>query len=232
MRRLLASVRCDVRLQLRNGFYHAAGLVVGLWALLLYGARGLAWGAVLPALVMGNLVMSTFYFMGGLVLLERGERTLEARVTTPLRTGEYLASKVLTLTALAVVENFLLSLVLAGTGVRVLPLVAGSALAAALFALGGFVAVARYRSINEYLLPSVLYSSALLLPVFAYFGVVESPLLYLHPLQAPLVLLQAAFQPVSAGRLAYGVLYAALWIALFYLAARGAFRRFVVAGAA
>lgn len=232
MRRLLASIRCDVRLQLRNGFYHAAGFVVAVWALLLYGARGLAWGAVLPALVMGNLVMSTFYFMGGLVLLERGERSLEARVTTPLRTGEYLASKVLTLTALAVVENLLLSLVLAGTGVRILPLVAGSALAAALFSLAGFVAVVRYRSINEYLLPSVAYSSALLLPLFAYFGVGASPLMYLHPLQAPLVLLQAAFRPVSAGEMGYGVLYAAAWIALFFHAARGAFRRFVVAAAA
>ena len=95
----------------------------------------------------------------------------------------------------------------------------------------GFVAVARYSSINEYLLPSALYVGALLLPLGPYVTRWDTWPVYLHPLQAPLVLMQAAFQPVDAWKLAYGVLYSALWIGLACRFSLRSFRHFVTAGA-
>jgi fluoroquinolone transport system permease protein len=59
----------------------------------------------------------------------------------------------------------------------------------------------------------------------------ESWLFYLHPLQATLLLAQAAFQPAPRWQVVYGVLYSALWIGLLAYLARRAFRRFIVAGA-
>ncbi len=228
MRRLFASLRCDLRLQYRNGFYYAAAFVVGVWVLMVQRLPALDWGVLLPVVILNNLLISTFYFLGGLVLLEKGEGTLEAQVVTPLRTGEYLASKVITLTLLSLVENLILVGALVGREFRVLPLTAGTLLAGAIFCLLGFLAVARYDSINEYLLPSMLYTTVLLLPLFPYFGIGESPLVYLHPVQAPLVLLQGAFRPVPALEMVYGVLYAALWIGVLYLASRRAFLRFII----
>lgn len=230
MRRLLAAARCDVRLQLRNGFHYAAAFVVAAWGFLLYRARALDWGDVLPALLLGNLVVSTFYFLAGLVLLEKGERTLEALVVTPLRSGEYLAAKVGTLTLLATAESLLIAVLLRGAGFGVPALVAGCALAAVLFCLAGFLAVVRYDSINQFLLPSVAYTSVLLLPLFPYLGVGDGPWVYLHPVQAPLLVIRAAFRPVGAGELVYGVAYSAVWIALLWAASRRAFHHFVVAG--
>lgn len=49
--------------------------------------------------MLGNLPLATFFFIAGLVLLEKGEGTLEAQIVTPLTAGGYLASKILTLTA-------------------------------------------------------------------------------------------------------------------------------------
>ncbi|HEV2147612.1 MAG TPA: hypothetical protein VGR37_09445 [Longimicrobiaceae bacterium] len=232
MSRLLTAVRCDARLQLRNGFYHAAGFVVLVWGVLLYRARGLDWAPLLPAVVVGNLVLSTFYFVGGLVLLEKGERTLEALVVSPLRPGEYLGSKVLTLTALAVLENLLIVLLLRGSRFALVPFVAGMALAAVLLVLAGFIAVARYDSINEYILPSVPYAAVAILPLLPYFGVGAGPWVYAHPVHAALVVIGAAFQPVGGWELAYGVVYSAAWAGVLGVAARRAFRRFVVADAA
>ena len=102
------------------------------------------------------------------------------------------------------------------------------ALSAALFCLYGFLVVARYDSINEYLFPSMLYTSVLSLPLLDYFGVWETPLMYLHPVQAPLVLLEAAFRPVAAWEVAYGVLYGLAWVVPMGLLAVRAFHRFVV----
>jgi fluoroquinolone transport system permease protein len=238
MHRLLATVRTDMRLQFRNGFYYVTLFVVGVWALLLaqLPAVDLDVTWLLPAMLLGNLVITTFYFVGGLVLLEKGEGTLEAQVVTPLRVGEYLAAKVSTLAGLALVENVALVALLVwvlpvlreGGRLAPLPLVAGLLLGAALFTLAGFLAVARYRSVNEYLFPSMLYMGLLMLPLFPYFGLGHGDWFYWHPLQAPLVLLRAAFEPVALGQLAYGLLYGALWLALLAVASRRIFVRFVI----
>lgn len=231
MRRLLATMRCDVMLQLRHGFYYATAFVLICCVAVVSRIPSLNLNWLLPALVLGNLLLNTFYFIGGLILLEKGEGTLEAQVVTPLRSWEYLASKVGTLTLLGLVENTVIVMLLAGFGFNLLPLAASLILTAMLYCLAGIIAVVRYASINEYLMPSVLYTSLLLVPLLPYLMQWDTWLLYLHPMQATLLLAQAAFQPVTHWQVVYGVLYAALWIGLLAHFSRRAFRRFIIAGA-
>ena len=231
MKRLLATSHCDLRLQWRNGFYYAMAFVVAVWALLSGRLATLDLAPLLPALVAGNLLLVTFYFVGGLVLLEKAEGTLEAQVVTPLRAGEYLAAKVLTLTLLALIENVVLVGLLYRRWFSPVPLVVGIALASALFVLAGIVAVARYASINEYLLPSILFSSAVSAPLLPALAQWQHPALLLHPLQATLVTLRAAFEPVAGWQLVYGLLYSALWIAVGYRWSKRALRRYMVGAA-
>ena len=229
MRRLAATMRLDLRLQLRNGFYYAVAFVLLCWFVLLTQLPAIDWGYVLPAFVFGNLVMVNFYFVAGLVLLEKGEGTLEAQVVTPLADWEYLASKTATLAVLSVVEQLVIVWSAHGTGFAAGPLIAGIVLATVLYTLVGFLLVARYRSINEFLFPSVPVTVVLSLPMLLYFGVWDTWLLYLHPFTAPLVVLAGAFRPIPAWQWAYGVLYAALWAGLLLLASRRAFDRYIVA---
>ena len=229
MHRLAATVRLDLRLQLRNGFYYAVAFVLACWFLLLTRLPAIDWGYVLPAVVFGNLVMVNFYFVAGLVLLEKGEGTLETQVVTPLADWEYLASKTATLTALSLVEQVVIVWSAHGGGFSVGPLVAGIVLAAILYTLAGFLLIARYRSINEFMFPSVLFTAVLSLPMLHYFGLWDTGLLYLHPLTAPLVLLAGAFRPIPSWQWAYGLLYSAAWAGVLLLAARRAFDRYIVA---
>lgn len=76
----------------------------------------------------------------------------------------------------------------------------------------------------------MVYTAVIGLPVLDYFGIWSGPLWMLHPMRAPLVLLEAAFHPVSVGRLVYAVAYGALWSAVLGVAARRAFDRYVVSG--
>lgn len=228
MYRLLATLRTDARLQLRNGFYYATGFVLAIYALALsqlpgLGAR-LAW--LVPALVLNNLAITTFYFAGGQVLLEKAEGSLSAQVVTPLRAGEYIASKTLTLTLLSLAYNLAIVALLVGRGVGP-ALVVGVAVAAAIYTLFGIVAVARYTTLNEYLLPSTVYIGGLMLPILPYALGWDHPLLYLHPIQAPLVLMRSASAPISAWQWAYGLLYSLLWLGLAYRLAHRAFRRHI-----
>lgn len=238
MKRLAATFYWDVQLQYRNGFYYAAVVVTVLTALLLTripvgpGAQWLF--RLLPALIVNNLLINTFYFVGGLVLLEKGEGTLEAQVVTPLRAGEYLGAKVGTLLLLSLLENVLLTWLVAGSAFSVPLLVIAITLAAGFYTLAGFALVARYESMNEYLLPSLLFATLLALPLLPYFGVGDVTLIralaYLHPLQPALLLLEAAFRPLPSWQTVYGLLAGTLWLAVGALSARNAYQRFVVEG--
>jgi len=233
VKRLAASLLCDIRLQLRNGFYAASVFVTAVWAAVFSQLPHFDASGVWAGMVAANLFITTFYFIAGLVLLERDEGSLAARSVTPLRPREYLASKVLTLSALAAVENTVLTLLLAGLGfLRAGPglifLILGIVLLSAILCLAGFVVIARYRSINEFLMPSMVYVFGLGLPLIDFFGLWRSPLFLLHPMQAALALMRVGWEPLSPGEAAYGLLYPAAAIALLYILSRRAYKHLLL----
>lgn len=231
MSRLVATLRCDARLQYRNGFYWAVAFLLAVLLAVVTRLPPFDWAPVLPPLVLGNLVTATFFFMAGLVLLEKREGTLEAQIVTPLRVEDYLISKVVTLTALSLAEHVVIALMTVGLSVRPLPLVLGVVLASALYCLAGFAAVVRYDSINEMMFPTIVWVTLFSLPILHYAGLWTSPLMYLHPFQPPLVILEGAVAPLQPREWAYGLGCSALWIGLAFAWCRGAFQTFVIAAA-
>ncbi|MCU0494788.1 MAG: ABC transporter permease [Chloroflexaceae bacterium] len=215
MTRLLTTMRCDFTVQWRNGFYAATAVVTAVWLLAAVQAPfDLRW--LLPPLLVGNLMVGTFYFLAGLVLLEKDERTPLALATTPLRHGEYLGSKIITLSGLALAETLLLAGVLAGWRLSPLPLLVGTLLASIIYCLVGALAVARYHAINQFLLPSALVLALLWLPLLAYLAGWQHPLLLLHPFGGPLLLVEAAFFPQPPAEIALALLAGVGWVSLFW----------------
>jgi fluoroquinolone transport system permease protein len=190
-------------------------------------AGSLALGRLLAPLLVGNLLVGTFFFLGGQVLLERGEATLAAQSVTPLRASEYLAAKVLTLTALGLAETGALLPWLVRGSLNLPLLVAGVAGAGAVYCLVGFVAVARYQAITAYLLPAGGYVSALWVPLLASLAGWPAAWFAWHPLAGPLALVAAATGggPVDGGRVLYGLGATLAWIAVLARAAGQTFRR-------
>jgi fluoroquinolone transport system permease protein len=223
MKRLLTALRWEVVLQLRNGFYYASIFFVLFWSGLLSQAPNLhllEQSKVIPGLVVVNLLITNFYFVAALVLLEKGEGVLSGLVVTPLRTSEYLASKVLSLTGLAILETLLVVTPVFGWTGHPWPLLLGMGLLGSFYTLFGLVAVSRYDSINAYLLPSMGAVIFLLLPLIDLAGLWRSPLFLLHPVQPMLVLMQTAFAPATLGQLLYGYGGALLWLAASFWWAR------------
>jgi fluoroquinolone transport system permease protein len=228
MKRLLSTILLDLKLQFRNGFYYASAFVAVIFILLASQIPDVDFGRWWPVIILQNLVINSFYFMSGLVLLEKSEGTLEAQVITPLRKSEYMLSKIVTLGILALVETLLIVALVSGFDFNWLLLILGVLFLMAIYTLCGFIVVARYDSINEFLLPSVLWTVVYSLPLLYYFGIWESWLMFLHPIQAPLVLMQAAFEHVPAWQIVYGVMYAALWVGIAFYTSQRAFHRFVI----
>ena len=229
--RLLATVKNDIRLQFRQGFYYATGFVLLLW-LGLVSALPASLGYVMPAILLTNMVITTFFFMGGLVLLEKGQGVLEGLIVSPLRIDEYLAAKVLSLGLIAVGESILIVIMARVMGFVAPPinwfwLVLGLVINAVTLTLLGLLLVVRYDSINEYLMPAALLTGIFELPALVYFGVPESILLYILPTQGPLLLLRYAFEPISTGQLIYAIVYPLICIVGGFVLSRRAFRTFI-----
>ena len=231
MNRLLATLRRDITLQNRYRLYAVSGFMVLVWGVLLslfpQTARANA-ALLVPAFMVFNLIVTTFFFMAALLLLEKGEGTLAAIIATPLRDAEYLASKVLTLTLLALAESLLIIVLLFGTDVHWGLLLSGATLLSALYVLVGFIAVVRYDSINAWLMPSVVVVTFLMLPLLPHFGLTSPLPFYLHPTWPALRLVEAAYVPVSSGQKIYAAGTALLWLGVAFGWARHQFRRFVV----
>ena len=224
MTRVVATLGADARVQFRNGFYLASAFVVACSVVFLRWLPPDIAGLLLPVVVLENIVVNTFYFVSALLLLERGEGTFAAQSVTPLRAGEYLASKVLTLTALSLVESLLIATAVAGLDGRLVMMSVGIGLAAVLFCLAGVALIVHYESVNEFIMPSVLYTAALSLPLLGYFGVGPREWYLPHPIQGPLELMRAQ-TPFTSGGLAYAVGYPLLWIVPVSFWSRRALRR-------
>lgn len=237
-RRLWATAARDVTVQFRNGFYGVSGFFILLWLgvfSLIPGSVTLDAGRIVPAFLLVNLLITTFYFVGALVLLEKSEGTLTGLITTPLRSGEYLWAKLLTLVLLGVVESLLIVVPNFGAAFDWPLLLLGAALLGGIYTLLGFIAIVRYDSINEYLLPSMGMVILLMLPLLGLLGMMPAWPLYVHPLQPPLVLMRAAFGATTEWwAIGYGLFGSLLWLLGSFLWAQRLFYRFVIrtAGAA
>ena len=125
MKRVLSSLYWETTLQHRYGFYYVSALVVAIMAGLLTQVPDASIPTLMPGFFVNALFITTFYFFAAIVLLEKGDGTLEGLVVTPLRPEEYLMVKVAALSALALIENLLILVIGYGLGFHLLWLVIG-----------------------------------------------------------------------------------------------------------
>lgn len=207
MKRLWFTILNDIRLQWRNGFYTVMGIALGVWILLRTQTSGLELEWLMGVLVAGNLIITGFYFIAALVLLERDEGSLTAQAVTPLRPWEYLTSKAVSLFILGLIENVIIVVLYAGVWLNWAALIGGTLIVFLIYLCCGLIMITRFDSINSFLLPSVLVVIAIVLPMITILTQWEHWLVYLHPLQAGMVMLNGAFTPQPGWAWVYAVFY-------------------------
>jgi fluoroquinolone transport system permease protein len=230
--RLGVVLRLEVLTQVRYKFLHAAVFSGVLWLALLLPVPVGARQVLEPYVVFGDLTIVGFFFIAASVFFEKDERTLSAIATTPLRFGEYLAAKLVTLTGLTVALAVGVALVTRGLDFNLPLLLIGSVLGALVMLMAGLLSSLPFDSVSDWFMIGVMPLVVLTSPVFFYAGVWEWPLFYVVPTQGPLLLLGAAFgQKVLAGwQIAYSLLYPLLVIGVLCAAAKRPFERYALAG--
>ena len=164
------------------------------------------------------------------MLLERGDGTLDSILVTPLRFWEYAWSKVLTLTAFALLESAIILLIAFGPGDFNVPALVGGILAMCVFnTFAGMAQVAPHRTVTDFLVPGAMIVTLVFeLPLLQFLGAWDVPATYLVPTAPSLSLMAGAFAPIPRWEWIYGVSYSALWIVIAAVLARRRFAKHIV----
>ena len=173
-------------------------------------------------------------FVGALVLFEKSENVLQALVITPMKTDDYLLSKIISLTILSLISAALfmsLMVIFNDVSFNLFYLVVGIMLTSVMLILLGFILVSSVNSINGYLLGMMIGFIGLTFPpLLQLFGIFENPIFYLWPTQASFILFDGVFNAAAleTWEIAYGIGYQIIWIGLFYFLAKKAFYKHIV----
>lgn len=230
MKRWTSALRLEVTTLVRQRFAHAAVLSGLLWLTVLLPMPPHLRPIVEPYVLVGDITIIGFFFIGGSVFFEKQERTLGAVICSPLRFWEYVSAKVAVLMAISLLVALIVVTVSHGTDYNALLLVVGIVVGTLVMLLAGFASSLPFASVSDWFLATTVPLSILSFPVLYLSGMWPNPVLYLIPTQGPLLLFAAVFDQVTLApwQIAYAVLYPLLCAAGLYWLAKVLFGRFVI----
>jgi fluoroquinolone transport system permease protein len=242
MKRLLLAMRTDARVQVRNGLY----IIGPVFSVIAAAVLGLLYPTVdlahsVPSAMILLVGGSTLLYVVGLFMFEKDEGTLNAVIVSPLRTHEYLISKVVTLTVLATLESILIVLgaavvIFARTREIVLfnpaLLVVGIVVLGAIYTLIGILVLVRYERLTDALVPVLAVAIPLQLPAIYFLEWLSHPVWLIVPTSAPAMLMWGGFRSLAVWEWAYSIVYSLVITAVLARWAYSAFRTHVIMKAA
>lgn len=230
MKRWTSALRLEVTTLVRQRFAHAAVLSGLLWLTVLLPMPPHLRPIIEPYVLVGDITIIGFFFIGGSVFFEKQERTLGAVICSPLRFWEYVSAKVTVLMVISLFVALIVVTVSHGIAFNALPLVVGIVVGTLVMLLAGFASSLPFASVSDWFLATTVPLSILSLPVLHLSGMWPNPVLYLIPTQGPLLLFAAVFDQVALApwQIAYAVLYPLLCAAGLYWLAKALFGRFVI----
>lgn len=223
MERFISLLHLDFTMIVRNKILIVAAFITVLYAGILQVLPDKNFTEVLTILIFTDPVMLGFMFVGVMVLFEKSGNTLQAISVSPVRSAEYLWSKAIVLTLIALAAGLIMAVAGVGTRFQAGYLAAAIVASSLLFVFIGFVGVSRVKTFNQYFIVIPLFMIPGFLPFLNYFGITDTWLWYLIPTQAALLLFVSAFSEsgtVASREIIYAFIYLPVTIWLSFLWAR------------
>ena len=143
----------DMKFQGRYGFYLLYGILTAFY-IVLFLSMPQSWKENAAALLIySDPAAMGLFFMGAIILLEKSQRVISFFAVSPICVWEYVCSKVLSLSMIALLVAAALAAV---ANHRFLPLVlTGTFLSSIVFTLLGIIIAAKIASLNQFILATV-----------------------------------------------------------------------------
>lgn len=223
MKRLLNAIRWDVRFQKNYGLYMAGTVLTLVWIGVLSLFNGEAMKLAVLVVLISDVSTMGLLFIGAILFFERGQGSIRAVITTPLKTKEYILAKVISLTFFITVFSVMLVVIISlikGIQFSGFYLIVSVIVIAAEYVLIGFYLSTFFRNFTDFLLPMGLVFGVMNLPIFTMFNIpaLESfrYLFYVIPSTGLVKLLQGLYEPQSLTIILYAILYNSFIIHLLF----------------
>ncbi len=184
--RILRMILCDIRYQIKYGFYFLYGVISLLYIGILFLLPETFLRPVTALIIFSDPSALGFFFIGGMILLERGEGLHTYYAILPSTVREYIISKIVSLSLLSSFVALLIAGVVLDGEVNFFRLFVGVFAGASIFSLFGLVVGSLSKSLNHYFVMSVPVGLLLMAPaLLIYFDV---SLFFIEVLPATLLL--------------------------------------------
>lgn len=216
MVKLLKTILWDLKFAARYNIITVAIVITILYTLIFKIIPGAALTEVLVTFIFSDPTMFGFIFIGAMVLFEKDANTLQALSVTPLKPWQYLWSKAIALTLIALFCSVGMAFIAQGFSFNLIYLIAATALSSLMFTFIGFIGVSRVRTFNQYIILIPMFMLPTILPLADLYGLAKSPFFYLIPTHGSLILLKTAFEGESALNIIYAFAILGISIAVSY----------------
>ena len=231
MSRLLGALKLDMLFQFRSGF-HIIYAIISVIYITIVNALPQTWGELaVPFLIFSDPSVLGFFFIGGLVMLEKGQGILDLVSVTPLSETEFLLSKIISLNAIAVAASLSIGIFTHQT-FNVFLMLSSVILSASFFTIVGFLVALSSHSINHYFGRVIPMMLVIILPVFTLIEFPWSKLFYLLPSVAVARLMMMAFFDGNLSDTLICLVIAFLWNLFIFNYAVNKFKIYVISGGA
>lgn len=163
----MTSIKADMRFQHKHGFYIVYIFMALLYLIVLSQFEINVTKTMLPIIVYLDPSVLGLFFIGSMIMLEKEQGILSLLYITPLRIREYMISKLITLTSLAMMVGFVISFITYRAPVNYLLLAVGILLTAVFYTLIGFMVSTNANTVNEYMVNMIPWMLLLVVPCFA-----------------------------------------------------------------
>ncbi|TCZ80085.1 ABC transporter permease [Paenibacillus albiflavus] len=226
--RFTSALLYDVKLQQRHGFYIAYGLITMVYIIFLRLLPLDVRETVDIVLTFSDPSVLGFFFIGGLVLLEKGQGIYDNLFVTPYKPEEYIWSKTLSLSLLSVLTSTIIHLSVFGGMSHAFYFISGVMITSMFFTLIGIGVAVRCQTLNSFFMLASVYSFVFIVPLVEVVGLWHSPLLSLLPSKGSLLLLSSSFKPIPLLEIVYAYCILIVWTVLAYRWAKSSFRKFII----
>ncbi len=175
MKRLKKLILWDLKFQLKYNIFLAAVMMASLWTFIVYMLPKSTMPIAFPIVFITDFAVCGFLLLSAMIFFEKGQNSLQALLTTPVKISEYILSKVLslsfTLTVLALILSIIISF-LKDIETNLFFAVLSAFISCSFFVIVGLIASTFFKSFTDLILPMGIFFALAFVPFLSY---VNSP---------------------------------------------------------
>jgi fluoroquinolone transport system permease protein len=187
----------DIILQYKYGFYFLY-VFLTLFYIALLSVLPLGWRSKAAILmIFSDPAALGIFFMGALVLYEKGEKVLDSLAVSPVEPWEYVLSKMISLSIIATATAAAIAL-FAKLPSNPIYFIFGLILGSNLFSAAGLIVAVRIQTLNEFILRTIPFLAAINIPAILYVFYDDAAWMLIHPGASMICLLRSgSLSPIA-----------------------------------